>query len=57
MPSRTESTRRSVQGRSMTNSRSISKKHKTEDSYSETSNDDMDDDDDTRDRRKVRIMM
>ena len=40
-------------GRSMTNSRSISKKHKAEDSYSETSNDEMDDDDDTRDRRKV----
>lgn len=40
----------------MTNSRSISKKHKTEDSYSETSNDDMDDDDDTRDRRKVGLI-
>ena len=43
--------------RSVTNSRSLSKKHKTEDSYSETSNDDMDDDDDTRDRRKVREEM
>lgn len=56
MPTKTDSQgpqRRSVMGRSMTNSRSISKKHKVEDSYSETSNDEMDDDDDTRDRRKI----
>jgi len=55
MPAKTDSSpmsRKSMMGRSTAASRSKLHK-KTEESYSETSNDDFDDDDDTRDRRKI----